>query len=232
MGFAVILLLEFLIGESLLNFVCSSKPVGGGEIKALLLEINISRFVSSVLPPTRTALCSRRPRSSWHGSWRRWVRSGPKWSRTCHNQSTPQYHEQQGDQRLHNEALPSGACWHGREYPSHHSIRPQQHLRIAARGEVLQQEFSPVVQIEWAKLSSRPTGDVDLLIGSESIGLHPVALKIRGDMVVKRSRFGGGFVLNGTSPQLKTLNHLQFTEATETIRVRGFDIGHTTLGVD
>ena len=43
----------------------------------------------------------------------------------------------------------------------------------------LKQEFSPTVQEEWAKLTSRPTGVVvDLLIGSKFIGLYPVVLEI------------------------------------------------------
>ena len=41
--------------------------------------------------------------------------------------------------------------------------------------------------------------------------------KIRGNMVAKRSRFGGSLVLNGTSPQLRTSNCLHFSEATAAI---------------
>ena len=74
----------------------------------------------------------------------------------------------------------------------------------------LKQEFSPAMQEEWAKLKCRPTGVfVDLLVGSESISLHPIVHETQGNMVAKRSRFGNGFLLNGTSPQLKTSNCLQ-----------------------
>ena len=48
-------------------------------------------------------------------------------------------------------------------------------------------------------------------------------------MVAKGLRFGDGFVLNGSSSQLKTLNGLQFAEAAAAIRVRNFDVGVNTL---
>ena len=94
----------------------------------------------------------------------------------------------------------------------------------------LKQEFSPRMQEELAKLTSRPKGvDLDLLIGSESIGLHPTVLEIRSNVVAKRLRFRDGFMLNGTSPQLKTSNCLHFTEGAEAIRVGSFNIGVNAL---
>ena len=53
-----------LVVVSCFNFVCFSKLVGGVEIKALLLEINIQRFVSSVLPPTKVNQASGRRNSN------------------------------------------------------------------------------------------------------------------------------------------------------------------------
>ena len=54
-------------------------------------------------------------------------------------------------------------------------------------------------------------------------------LKTRGDMVAKGSRFGDGFVLNGSSLQLKTSNSLQFAEAAAAIRIRSFEVSVNTL---
>ena len=42
----------------------------------------------------------------------------------------------------------------------------------------LKKEFSPAIQEVWTSLTSRPSGVVvDLLVGSESISLHPVCLE-------------------------------------------------------
>ena len=57
-------------------------------------------------------------------------------------------------------------------------------------------EFSYEVQISWDKMV-RPVGEVDILIGSEVAHLHPVHMETVGRMVVKKSIFGQGWVLNG-----------------------------------
>ena len=57
-------------------------------------------------------------------------------------------------------------------------------------------EFSAAVQEVWYKMV-RPTGEVELLIGSEVAHIHPVQFETVGRMVVKKSIFGSGWVLNG-----------------------------------
>ena len=57
-------------------------------------------------------------------------------------------------------------------------------------------EFSKAVQKVWDKMD-RPTGEVGLLIGSEEAHIHPVQFETVGRMVVKKSIFGSGWVLNG-----------------------------------
>ena len=57
-------------------------------------------------------------------------------------------------------------------------------------------EFSTDVRTNWDQMN-RPTGEVDILIGSEVAHLHPVHFETMGRMVVKKSIFGSGWVLNG-----------------------------------
>ena len=84
----------------------------------------------------------------------------------------------------------------------------------------LKKKFSLAIQEVWTSLTSRPSRlVVDLLVGIESISLHPVCLKTREDMVARWSRFGVGYVLKGTIPKLMTSNCLQFGETAAAIRV-------------
>ena len=77
--------------------------------------------------------------------------------------------------------------------------------------------------MKWASLFSWPSGVVvDLLVGSEVINLHPVQLETRGNMMAKRSRLGVGYVLNGTSSEIRTSHRLHFPDTAEAIRVVNF----------
>ena len=60
----------------------------------------------------------------------------------------------------------------------------------------IRHEFSEVVKRNWDKFS-RPTGEVELLIRSEVAHLHPRHFETVGNMVVRKSIFGSGWVLNG-----------------------------------
>ena len=60
----------------------------------------------------------------------------------------------------------------------------------------IKHEFSVDVRKNWGKFS-RPTGEVELLIGSEVAHLHPQHQETVGRMVVRQSIFGTGWVLNG-----------------------------------
>ena len=66
--------------------------------------------------------------------------------------------------------------------------------------------FSAKIQAEWAKVDTRPSGDVVVLIGLNYLGLHPSDLEIRDNLKLKKSKFSSGFVLAGSDPALKLLN--------------------------
>ena len=59
--------------------------------------------------------------------------------------------------------------------------------------------FSASVRRNWDKFA-RPAGEVELLIGSEVAHLHPTHQETLGRMVVKKSIFGSGWVMNGSTP--------------------------------
>ena len=60
----------------------------------------------------------------------------------------------------------------------------------------IKHEFSKEVQRNWSKFA-RPVGEIEVLIGSEVAQLHPVHHETVGKMLVKKSNFGTGWVLNG-----------------------------------
>ena len=87
----------------------------------------------------------------------------------------------------------------------------------------LKNEFSPQVPEMWTSLVTRPSGVVvNLLLGSEVINLHSVCLKTRGNMMARWSRFVEGYLLNGTSHEIRTLHRLHFADAAGAIRVGNF----------
>ena len=42
----------------------------------------------------------------------------------------------------------------------------------------------PEIQGEWPSIQARPTGRLDLLIGANVLGLHPVDLELRDNLIV------------------------------------------------
>ena len=67
----------------------------------------------------------------------------------------------------------------------------------------IKHEFSKEVQENWGKVQ-RETGEVDILIGSEVAHLHPSKFETVGKMVVKKSKFGSGWILNGSHEGIVT----------------------------
>ena len=63
--------------------------------------------------------------------------------------------------------------------------------------------FSQTTQQEWDKIAMRPTGEVELLIGSDNLGLHPTEFEAQGNLKVYKSNFGSGYVIVGKHPALK-----------------------------
>ena len=66
--------------------------------------------------------------------------------------------------------------------------------------------FSDSVQEEWAYVSSRPTGSVDLLVGLDYLCLHPVDLEKHENLRVVQSQFANSLILVGSHPLLKSAN--------------------------
>ena len=46
--------------------------------------------------------------------------------------------------------------------------------------------FSADVQSQWCSIQDRPTGNLDLLIGANFLGLHPVDYELRGNLRIKK----------------------------------------------
>ena len=57
--------------------------------------------------------------------------------------------------------------------------------------------FSPATQLIWNKVDTRPTGEVELLVGQNYAGLHPNEHESNGNIKVMKSKFGTGYVLSG-----------------------------------
>ena len=75
---------------------------------------------------------------------------------------------------------------------------------IEADVSAVKHMFSSVVQDKWDQIKSRPKGEIDLLLGQNVCGLHPVSFESRGNLKVLSSPFGCGFVLTGTHPAIRS----------------------------
>ena len=72
----------------------------------------------------------------------------------------------------------------------------------------------------WDKFT-RPAGEVELLIGSEVAHLHPTHHETVGRMVVKKSIFGAGWVMNGAHEGI-TADPVEFNVHLQVIRTGCF----------
>ena len=63
--------------------------------------------------------------------------------------------------------------------------------------------FSSKIQKEWDKVKSRPSGNVEVLIGSNFLGLHPTDLETQCNLKLKESKFSSGLVLAGSHESLQ-----------------------------
>ena len=63
--------------------------------------------------------------------------------------------------------------------------------------------FGVDVQSIWDRIDNRPCGDIDVLLGENVSGLHPNDWVIQGNLRVKTSIFGSGYVLSGSHPSIK-----------------------------
>ena len=64
--------------------------------------------------------------------------------------------------------------------------------------------FSSEIQDRWSLLEDRPTGEIELLLGTNVLKLHPFDYNLTDNMKVLSSIFGSGFVLTGSHPAIKS----------------------------
>ena len=68
----------------------------------------------------------------------------------------------------------------------------------------------------------RPTGDVDLLLGIQDADLHPYLAKpskhCKGKLRLLTSRFGSGYLLDGSHPEIKVTSNYLSPDAKEKSR--------------
>ena len=77
--------------------------------------------------------------------------------------------------------------------------------------------FSVEVQNDWEKVTSRPVGAIELLVGAEVASIFPDKLETRGELVVMKSAFGSGYTMFGTHPEIR-MEGVQFSEEVKMIR--------------
>ena len=78
--------------------------------------------------------------------------------------------------------------------------------------ESITSEIEKINIAEAAKLFSqaaldelrRPDGNVDVLVGINVASLHPTVVDLAGNLRLLKSRFGKGWVLDGTHPSIET----------------------------
>ena len=84
--------------------------------------------------------------------------------------------------------------------------------------------FSETIQERWKLYEERPKGEIDLLIGENVCGLHPVTMETVGHLKIKSSIFGSGHVLSGFHPDI----HSQTIRWSEDVQhIRNFAPGST-----
>ena len=81
--------------------------------------------------------------------------------------------------------------------------------------------FSAEMQERWMDWGVRPSGAVQLLVGSEVAHLHPKSKETVENLVIKTSIFGTGLVLNGGHPSIKT-EKVKFDSTVGAIRQGNF----------
>ena len=77
--------------------------------------------------------------------------------------------------------------------------------------------FSNEVQKEWERVTSRPVGAIELLVGAEVASIFPDKFETKGELVVMKSAFGSGYSMFGTHPELR-VEGVQFSEEVKMVR--------------
>ena len=89
--------------------------------------------------------------------------------------------------------------------------------------EGVKYEFSPQIQEKWQDIIDRPSGEIDILVGSEVAGLHPRIAEVQGNLVVMTSQFGTGWTIYGNHPTFPD-QKITFSAETRAIRAGGIKI--------
>ena len=77
--------------------------------------------------------------------------------------------------------------------------------------------FSANIQTKWDSISQRPVGEIDVLLGTNVLSMHPCDLECKGNLRVMSSSFGTGYILTGSHPCIKT-DHLIWSDSAAAIR--------------
>ena len=64
--------------------------------------------------------------------------------------------------------------------------------------------FSSDIQRQWDCIEARPTGEIELLVGLNFLGLHPTDIECVENLKVSSSIFGNQFILSGTHQAIST----------------------------
>ena len=80
--------------------------------------------------------------------------------------------------------------------------------------------FSAEVQDEWEKVTSRPVGVIQLLVGAEVASYLPEKHETQGELVIMKSAFGSGYAVFGSHPEIKA-ERVKFSEEVKMIRQTG-----------
>ena len=83
--------------------------------------------------------------------------------------------------------------------------------------------FSAKIQDEWKKVTSRPVGAIELLVGAEVASYLPEKLETHGELVVMKSAFGSGYAVFGSHPEIKA-ERVKFSEEVKMIRQKGVKV--------
>ena len=83
--------------------------------------------------------------------------------------------------------------------------------------------FSVKVQDEWEKVTSRPLGAIELLVGAEVASYLPEKLETQRELVVMKSAFGSRYAVFGSHPEIKA-ERVEFSKEVKMIRQRGVKV--------
>ena len=89
--------------------------------------------------------------------------------------------------------------------------------------------FPAEIQAVWDKVNSRPSGEVEVLIGSNFLGLHPSDYVVRENLKLKKSKFSSGFVLAGSHPALEREDLSQSTGVSINESVRATNLQYKSI---